>query len=265
MTKRKKHCQNFSLLAYRKDPVRGWLMMRLRCKSWRCPYCAIENQKMWRKHLKRRIIDLGGEWYFGTITAPSWNRTPEKTLEVIRTNFDRFMKRLRRVWKKGVQYVRIYEKHEKGAFHLHIIISNLSPGVEIYRTRSGTVAFRPAFSTKDIRYWSIRTWWKKTLSKCGCGYIADIKQIPAVQAIGYVTEYMTKSAQDYHVPNLRRIQTSRGVGSPTERSVEHWSVVGSIWGGSVNYQPVIDMDEKVKIPASYWIEHITYPPDNQVS
>jgi len=94
MSKNVRFCPNFNLKAYRLDPQRGWLMFRLRCKDWRCPYCAIENQKMWRKHLKERIIDLGGSWWFGTITAPAWNRTPENTLAVIRTNFDRFMKRL---------------------------------------------------------------------------------------------------------------------------------------------------------------------------
>jgi len=255
----KGHCPNFNLMAYRHDPIRGWLAFRLRCKSWRCEYCAIENQKLWRKHLKRKIIDLGGTWYFGTITAPAWNRTPEKTLEVIRTNFDRFMKRLRRVWKKGVEYVRIYEKHEKGAFHLHVIIANLSPCVVVYKSRAGRVAFRPHDHDKGRGIWAVKTWWKKTLAKCGCGYIADIKAIPAVQAIGYVTEYMTKSSQDYHVPNLRRIQTSRGIGSPNDRSVEIWAVSGLIWGGSVNYQSFIDMDTKSKIPASYWQDHIVYP------
>jgi hypothetical protein len=256
-------CPNFNLMAYRQDPVRGWIAFRLRCKSWRCPYCAIENQKMWRKHLKRRIIDLGGEWYFGTITAPAWNRTPEKTLEVIRANFDRFMKRLKRVFKKGVQYVRIYEKHEKGAFHLHIILSGLSPKVERYKARSGSTAFKPASDTKKAGVWAIKTWWKKTLSKCGCGYIADIKPIPAVQAIGYVTEYMTKTAQDYSVKNLRRIQTSRGIGSPNERSVEIWAVSEVIWGGSIGHQSFIDLSTKTKIPAEYWLDHIVYPPPGE--
>lgn len=262
MTSRLKTCPNFSLLACREDPVRGWLMMRLRCKSWRCPYCAIENQKMWRSHLRRKLIDLGGEWYFGTITAPSWDRRPEATLYTIRLNFDRFMKRLRRVFKKGVEYVRIFEIHSDKSYHLHIIVRGLTERVERYTAKTGSAAFRPTTSARKIGTWSIKTWWKKTLSKCGCGYIADVKRIPAIAALGYVTEYMTKQAQDYHVPNLRRIQTSRGVGSPSQRSVEKWTVVGAIWGGSVGYEPVIDMDEKIKIPASYWLEHLVYPPEH---
>ena len=218
---------------------------------------------MWRRHLKRQIIDIGGDWYFGTITAPSWDRRPNGTLYTIRLNFDRFMKRLRRVFKKGVNYVRIYEKHENGAFHLHIIISGLSPRVERYTAYSGSVSFKPATGAKKFGTWSIKTWWKKTLSKCGCGYIADIKPIPAIRAIGYVTEYMTKQAQDYHVPNLRRIQTSRAIGSPNERSVEIWGIVERIYGGEIGYQGFIDMTEKRKITASYWLDNVVYPSDDK--
>lgn len=253
------HCPNFSLIAFRNDPVRGWLAFRLRCKSWQCPYCAVENQKMWRKHLKRRIIDIGGDWWFGTITAPSWNRTPENTLYVIRTNFDRFMKRLKRAFKGDVQYVRIYEVHEKETFHLHIIISGLAPFVAISKSRSGAVCFRPLHMRVQKNCWTLKTYWKKTLSKCGCGYIADIKPIPAVAAIGYVTEYMTKQAQDYHVKNLRRIQTSRKIGSPNERSKERWIVNDVLYGGAIGYAGFIDIDGKQKIPASYWQEHIVFP------
>jgi len=254
-------CPNFNLMAFRDDPVRGWIAFRLRCKSWRCPYCAIENQKMWRKHLKRKIIDLGGEWYFGTITAPSWDRRPEATLYTIRLNFDRFMKRLRRVFKRGVEYVRIFEVHGDKAYHLHIIIRGLNDRVERYTAKTGSTAFRPATSARKANSWSIKTWWKKTLSKCGCGYIADIKQIPAIAAIGYVTEYMTKQAQDYHVPHLRRIQTSRGIGSPNEASVEIWRVSERIWGGNIGYSEFIDLSTKEKIPASYWLNNVTYPPE----
>jgi hypothetical protein len=217
---------------------------------------------MWRKHLKEKIMDLGGSWWFGTITAPAWNRTPENTLAVIRTNFDRFMKRLRRIFKQGVEYVRIYEKHVQGTYHLHIIISGLSERVERYQARSGHVAFKPQCAGVGKNTWSIKTWWKKTLSKCGCGYIADVKPIPAIQAIGYVTEYMTKQAQDYHVPNLRRIQTSRKIGSPGTRGDEQWYVKECIYGSDVDYSPFIDIDEKIKIPATYWRDHVVYPPED---
>jgi len=255
-----KNCPNYAQIAYRQNETGRWQAVRLRCKSWQCEYCAIENQKMWRKHLKRRIIDLGGEWYFGTITAPRWDRRPLATLYTIRLNFDRFMKRLRRVFPKGVNYARIYEIHQKETFHLHIIISGLSERVEQYRARSGSIAFRAAPTGRKLGTWSIKTWWKKTLSKCGCGYIADIKPLPAIQAIGYVTEYMTKQAQDYHVRSLRRIQTSRAIGSPKSASTGQWRVHKKLWGIDINYQSFIDLTERTAIPETYWNEHDYYPP-----
>jgi len=256
----KKQCPNYAQIAYRQTDTGRWQAVRLRCKSWRCEYCAIENQKMWRKHLKRRIIDLGGEWYFGTITAPSWDRRPAATLYTIRLNFDRFMKRLRRVFRHDVHYVRIYEVHQKDTFHLHIIISGLSERVESYRAKTGSLAFRPSSTGIKAGTWSIKTWWKKTLSKCGCGYIADVKQIPAIQAIGYVTEYMTKQAQDYHVSHLRRIQTSRGIGSPQNISSDNWRVHEKLWGIDIDYQPFTDLTTREIIPETYWQTHDFYPP-----
>jgi len=262
MSRRYYYCSNYRGIAYSLIGGR-WKAVRLRCKSWQCEYCAIENQKMWRKHLKRRIIDLGGTWYFGTITAPSWDRRPDATLATIRLNFDRFMKRLRRVFKHDVNYVRIFEIHKKETFHLHIIISGLSERVEQYTARSGSTAFKPAPHGRKLATWSIKTWWKKTLAKCGCGYIADIKSIPAIQAIGYVTEYMTKQAQSYHVPNLRRIQTSRKIGSPKNDSAETWQVHEKLWGIDIDHAEFIDLTTREAIPASYWLQHNVYPPEDE--
>jgi len=252
-----KHCPNFSMVAYRKVAT-DWIMVRLRCKSWKCEYCAEQNRQLWRSFLGAKLEKLNLEWWFGTITAPSWLRTPELSLQAIRNNFDRFMKRLKRVFGK-VQYVRIYEKHEKGAYHLHIIISGLSERVERYKSRAGCTAFRAVRDSRTEATWSLSTWWKKTLAKCGCGYIADIKQIPTYAAVKYVTKYMTKSAQDFEQANLRRIQTSRAIGTPKPERIEIWAVSGAIWGIDINWQPFVDADNKKRIPASYWKDHVTYP------
>jgi len=113
----------------------------------------------------------------------------------------------------------------------------------------------------------VRTWWKKTLAKCGCGYIADIKRIPTYAAVKYVTKYMTKAAQEFEERGLRRIQTSRAIGTPKPQGIEIWAVSGAIWGIDINWQPFIDADTKKRIPAEYWIDHIAYPEkevDNKV-
>jgi len=241
-----------------KATTTGIVLVRLRCKSWQCEYCAEANRQMWRAHLGKMLAKLNLDWWFGTITAPAWLRTPEGSLQAIRTNFDRFMKRLKRVFGK-VEYVRVYETHITGAYHMHIIVSGLSERVEKFKARSGALFFRPAPPGKNEETWHIQTWWKKTLSKCGCGYIADIKAIPSYAAAKYVTKYLTKEAQSFDMPGLRRIQTSRAIGSPKPAGIEIWEVSGALWGSDIDYQPFIDADKKQRIPAEYWRDHVTYP------
>lgn len=257
-------CPRFSQMCYRFDPEKGWIMARVRCKSWQCEYCCIENRKMWRKFLGQKLAKLDRIWWFGTITAPSWHRTPETSLKAIRSNMDRFIKRLKRVFKKGVDYVRIFEKHKDGSFHLHIIISGLSERVERYTARSKATCFRPHMGETTANSWHIQTWWKKTLSKCGCGYIAEVKIIPTYQAVKYVTKYMTKSAQDFNVKHLRRVQTTRGIGSPKPEKQFDWRVDERIYGGNVNYMTITDLDTGEIIPATYWQSNVCFPPENTI-
>lgn len=255
------NCPKSKLIAYSQDENGKWLATRTRCKSWLCPACAISNRLMWRNFLARKLAKINAVWYFGTITAPSWHREPETSLLAIRDNFDRFMKRLKRVFKTGVEYVRVYEVHKTGAFHLHIVVSGLAERVEKYTARSGKTAFRPVTSEELSDTWHIQTWWKKTLAKCGCGYIAEIKIIPRHQAVKYVTKYLTKEAQDFTERGLRRIQTSQGIGSPKASKTLKWAVVEAIWDVDVNHEGLRDCDEKKSIPASYWRDNLVYPPE----
>jgi len=253
-------CQFYKRIAFRHDEVKGWSMFRLRCKSWQCEVCQKENQRQWRRHLRKRLPAISENWWFGTITAPSWNRTPGNTLHILRTNFDRFMKRLRRVWKKGVDYVWIFERHKTGAFHLHIIISGLTARVKRVLYRGGKIGFVPVTGTAaKAGTWSVLTWWKKTLSKCGCGYMADVKVIPHNQAIMYVTNYMTKSAQSYWIKNMRRISTSRAIGSPQPARLMHWQIADVIWASAVNFEKIHDLDLRVTVPVTFWLDSYVYP------
>jgi len=257
------HCPNFSLVASTQRASDGkWIMTRLRCKQWSCVVCAAKNRQMWRNFLSSKLRKISSVWWFGTLTAPSWARTAEKSLAAIRKNFDRFMKRLRRVF-KGVQYVRVYEAHKTGAFHLHIIICGLSVRVERYTARSGLRGFRPCHTADNSRSMAVNTWWKKTAAKCKMGYIAEVKKIPSNEAVGYITKYLTKGGQAFECRNLRRVQTSQGIGSPKINSVEIWQVTGHLWGGDIGYQAFVDLDEKKSVPAAYWQNEVIYPPDGE--
>jgi hypothetical protein len=256
------HCPNFNLVAStQRASDSRWIMTRLRCKLWSCPVCARKNRQMWRNFLSKKLRKISSVWWFGTLTAPAWARSAEKSLASIRDNFDRFMKRLKRVFGK-VEYVRVYEAHKSGAFHVHIVICGLFARVERYKARSGSLGFRKPKMDNNARTWSVNTWWKKTASKCKMGFIAEIKRIPSSEAVGYITKYLTKSAQAFDMPHLRRVQTSRGIGSPKSTGTEIWGVTGHLWGGDIGYQAFVDLDEKKSIPASYWIEQVVYPPDS---
>jgi len=255
------HCPNFNLVASTQRASDGkWIMTRLRCKSWSCPVCARKNRQTWRNFLSAKLRKISSVWWFGTLTAPAWARSPEKSLASIRDNFDRFMKRLRRVFGK-VEYVRVYEVHQTGAFHLHIVICGLAARVHRYMARSGKLGFRVSKANDLGNGWAVNTWWKKTASKCKMGYIAEIKKIPSSEAVGYITKYLTKSAQAFDMPHLRRVQTSRGIGSPKSAGVEIWAVTGHLWGGDIGYQAFVDLDEKRSIPAAYWQREVVYPKD----
>jgi len=255
------HCPNFNLVASTRRASDGrWIMTRLRCKSWSCPVCARKNRQQWRNFLSAKLRKISSVWWFGTLTAPSWARSAEKSLVSIRDNFDRFMKRLKRVFGK-VEYVRVYEVHQTGAYHLHVVLSGLCQRVERYKARSGLKGFRPCRQETLKGSCSVNTWWKKTAAKCKMGYIAEVKLIPSGEAVGYITKYLTKSAQAFDMPHLRRVQTSRGIGSPKSVGTEVWQVTGHLWGGDIGYQAFIDLDEKKTVPASYWQQEVVYPPE----
>jgi len=124
------------------------------------------------------------------------------------------------------------------------------------------MGFRQPKMDTNARTWSVNTWFKKTASKCKMGYIAEIKRIPSGEAVGYITKYLTKSAQAFECRNLRRVQTSQGIGSPKSAGVEIWAVTGHLWGGDIGYQGFVDLDEKRSIPAAYWQHEIIYPPES---
>lgn len=255
------HCPNFNLVARTRRQSDGKIIMtRLRCKSWSCPICARKNRQTWRNFLSAKLRKISSVWWFGTLTAPAWARTAEKSLAAIRQNFDRFMKRLRRVFGK-VEYVRVYEVHQLGAFHLHVVLSGLCARVERFEGRNHVRGFRPCRQSDNSRSMAVNTWWKKTAAKCKMGYIAEVKKIPSGEAVGYITKYMTKAAQNFECRNLRRIQTSQGIGSPKSAGVEIWAVTGHLWGGDIGYQGFVDLDEKRSIPASYWQANVVYPPE----
>lgn len=253
-------CPNFSLVIWKKQAGKI-LFSRLRCKSWQCAYCAQKNREMWRSHLKKRIGRLAGEWWFITVTAAEWYREQSKSLANLRQGLDRLFKRIRRVWGK-IEYVRVYEIHEKGAFHAHLVMSGLSRRVSYRRARSGQRSYQPS-AVRGLETWSLKTWFKKTCRSLKMGYMVDVQEVDGIQkVVNYVCKYMTKAAQAFDEPNLRRIQASGGIGAANARKEPAgWHVANHVWASDARGMPLYDAQLKLQIPGSYWNNNIVYPPE----
>lgn len=254
-------CPNFSLVVWKKTGDNLYTMVRLRCKSWQCEYCAAKNRALWRSHLKKRIGRIGGSWWFVTITAHERLRTQELSLENLRRGIDLLLKRLRRVYGR-IDYVRVYEVHQKGAFHAHLIVQGLSARVAVLVSVSGNkeVYYRPAYGYVWQRTWGIRTWFRRAAREVGMGYMVDVQALETIpQVVNYVTKYMTKESQNFNVKGLRRIQASERIGAANPRGEGGWQVGPYVFGGEVRHSNLRDADLKVTITPDYWKEHVIYP------
>lgn len=259
----KPHCEFFSLVVFKQTTPNTVLMKRLRCGSWQCPYCAKENRRLWADHLKRRLPQVSPTWWFITLTAHQNKRTPENSLDNIRSNIDRLFKRLRRIYAK-IDYVRVYEVHKQGAFHAHLVVSGLSERVQAFTSRTGAIGFRATVSDRGNGNWSIKTWLSRTCHDLQMGYKVDVQKVAELsQVVRYVVKYLTKAAQNFTVRNLRRVQTSQRVGGLRRRGDGTWRVAARVFRQSVPPGAhLYDADKRLQIPDTYWQSHLTYPEPN---
>lgn len=239
---------------------------RLRCKQWKCDHCARENMKMWRKHLNKRLPAISGQWWLMTLTAPGDKRERLESYKALQHGIDVLLKRFRRAFGK-VDYVRIYEKHPKSnALHGHFIITGVNDFVLVEKSKNGRFRYKATNFRKGKRgYWSLRTFVKKTAQSCGMGYIADIRSLGQTsRAVKYVTEYMTKDAQDFEIKGLRHVAASRKVGSPKRENDDFiYSGYRLNKGDIPAGLGVVDADTGEKIPDDYWKDGNVYPPLNE--
>lgn len=170
-------CKNYLRVAYTVTGPKQALFTRLRCKRWSCDYCASKNARMWQFWLIKRLPEVSSEWYFVTLTANEKIRTTLGSLDNLRSNIDRLIKRIRRVFGKPIEYVRVFEKHPTSeAVHVHIIMSGLTPFVvngfsSKHQKMSVGVNTRSKHSC-----WTVKTWVKIIARELGMGYMADVQK-----------------------------------------------------------------------------------------
>lgn len=245
------------------------LFTRLRCKQWSCEYCAKKNANTWLYWLIKRLPEVSQEWYLMTLTANEDIRGHVQSLTNIRSNIDRLIKRMKRVFGDDIEYVRVFEKHPSSeACHVHFVISGLSP----YVANGYSIKHRPmsvGVLNRKTRngVWSLKTWIKITCRELGMGYIADVQKFNGeVSTVAYyVCKYLTKEQQSIHVKYLRHVQVTEGIGKPEFEKNYDWVPVSYITSRTFD-EPntsIEDIDTGFIVDNNYWEHTGYYPNDTQ--
>lgn len=252
-------CENFRGIAF--TPVKGGLgITRLRCKKWSCPHCAKLNQTQWRVFLGATLPAISPTWTLITFTAHrKWHKN-ENSLKNIMSGWDRLMKRLKRDFGR-FEYVRLYERHASGEFHVHMLCSvNCDPTESDYRLINGKKRYRGRV------YVSAKT----HAIKCGLGYQIDVSPLvdddlqptDTWRAVSYVVKYMGKGLAGDMPKGTRRIQTSRGIGSPKPAPSDmDWVLKSGVYRSDVETDNWFDLNrQKREIVLSDFDDSYIYPP-----
>jgi len=154
------------------------------CKMWNCPACAARNAKRWIARVINHINRVGTVhgWQFFTLTAHEKWRGKDASVKNLRQGWKKLYNRLREEF--GVSdYVRVWERHGDGSFHLHGLVDTPIT----------------------------KKWLKRNARACGMGYQVDVRPVDnAGKIAGYISKYMVKSGLGEEYPKgLRRIEVSR--------------------------------------------------------
>lgn len=190
-------------------------LMRGSCKKWACKTCGARNAKRWQARILNHINKSGkATWFFLTVTAHENWRGAIASVKNIRQGWKKLYNRMRR--KYGIsEFVKVWEFHKDGSFHLHILI----------KRKIG------------------KRWLKDNARECGMGYQVDSSASKnAGMVAGYISKYLIKSLDNAtkYTKGIRRIECSR-----------NWEKLPDL-GGSSDYEWVVSanrtaQDKKARI------------------
>lgn len=176
-------------------------LMRGSCGLWTCTVCGARNGRKWLARLLEHMNKVKSYgWYFLTITAHEKMRGRDASVKNIRRGWKRLYNRMRR--KYGINdYVRVWEYHKDGSFHLHVLINR----------KIG------------------KKWLKNNARECGMGYMVDSSRSKNPgQVAGYCAKYLLKSFEnaEHYPKGMRRIECSRSWTKleELESDIERWVV-----------------------------------------
>lgn len=259
------YCKRYSRIAT-SDTGQKILLVRLRCKQWSCPYCEQKNRAMWRAHLHQKLPQINANWSFLTITAMGENHRNSTTLEVLIGSWDKLMKRLRRAF-GSFEYVRIYEQHRSGEFHVHMLISHVPCDVrdesawKFARTKRGE-KWSMVRRYRGVGYQKLRD----ASMGVGLGEVTDFSPLvgdsgaffDVIHVVRYVTKYMTKNVANMP-KGTRRIQCSSRIGGLRNEGNPNWIVRDSVGWATVANSDVYDLDTKKRVTMDDLGDHGYYP------
>lgn len=164
-------------------------IIKTRCKSWTCLYCAEINAI---GHYVRilnglNILQQSGEKInFVTLTSHEKIRNFKQGYTIWQKAWRKLQERVRRKCKNSgvvLNFVYLFESHKDGALHVHGL-------------------FTGGLSTR---------WWKDNARQCGLGYQAKSESVAnAGLASSYVVKYIAKNiGLDIDIARFRRINYSR--------------------------------------------------------
>jgi hypothetical protein len=235
---------------------------------WNCPHCRQKNARNWRAYLLDTFNKRFGHehWCFFTITANkgAHKHSAEMTIRNLQQVWKPLYDRLRRYYSKRLEYVRIFERHLSGRFHMHILIN---VGLE-YDKKGYVIKDKiDEFRHPDCK------WLRAACCSLGGGMRVHIRRVWDDQkrstnvglVVGYILKYMGKDMASFAFPkHQRRIQTSRLVGSPSRAAKgmgtwEHKREIGLDYVKTAA-KPVVDMTTgEILTERSFEGEHY-YPP-----
>lgn len=213
------YCKRIKGILLSHDYRQGYItLVRISCKQWGCPCCAHKNARNWRAYLLDTFNKKFGHeaWCFLTITAHknAHKHSAEATILNLQQVWKKLYDRLLRRFGKGLQYVRIFEKHKSGRFHMHLLL-NIGKQYDAQE-------FQIKTKLDEFRH-PVCKWLKSACVSVGGGWRVHVKRVWDDTAktanvglvVGYILKYMGKDMANFKFPkHQRRIQTSRKVGSP---------------------------------------------------
>lgn len=186
------------------------LLTKAACKCWDCETCAARSTRVWIACVINGCNKLDTEWSFLTLTAHKSKRG-KNSVDSLRQGWKKFYNRILAQLEKSAKnlfYVRVWEQHKDGSFHLHILIS-------------------VCFGTR---------WAKDNAAECGLGYMAEWHKVDnAGMVAGYIAKYSLKNSTIARggvawPKGLRRVEKSRNwpkLGKKEANLEWSWNLAGN--------------------------------------